>query len=131
MPIGIWGPVSCCVKVNLPFLRSFIRRRRIKMQSAYLLSKHPNILHTSDEFFSGVYNPKTSKMKKSVQFNSVQFRCDSVDSTDFPWIQQIFDGTRVFISPCFQCARFLLRCLGGNRPQKKKSVMKVLPKYVK
>ncbi len=34
-----------------------------------------------------------------------QFSCDSIDSTDFPWIQRIFDGTSVFIYPCSQYAR--------------------------
>ena len=45
------------------------RRRRIKMQSAYLQFKHPNILRTSDElsppnFFLGSIIPKTPEMKK-------------------------------------------------------------------
>ncbi len=31
------------------------RRRRIKMQSAYLQFKHPNILRTSDERIQGSY----------------------------------------------------------------------------
>ena len=56
-------------KINQQIAEQFKRRRRIKMQSAYLQFKHPNILHTSDElsppnFFLGSIIPKTPEMKK-------------------------------------------------------------------
>ncbi len=64
-----------------------------------------------------------------------EFRRDSIDSMDFPWNRRNHNGTRVFISPCSQCARvkltFSSRTSWGWKTQEKNSTTKVHPKCLK
>ena len=106
----------------------FKRRRQIKSQFSSFWFKHSNTptylgWTFATNFFSALYHPPVSSVLACWEHGECdgiatdfspgfcqcaipsQFRRDSINSTDFPWIQRNLDGYRVSISPCSPHAR--------------------------